>query len=197
MGFPEPTKSTLMTFSEELDVAARIALSECVSEPLAPVMVKVKLPVGVLAKVVMVSVDVPEEVIETGEKEDDAPAGKPVTVRFTMPAKPFEGATVTAYVAVPPETMEDVVGVTLSVKSGAVTLRVALVLCANCSVLVPVIVKTELPPGVFVAVVIVRVELPDEVTELGEKEADAPVGSPVAARLTWLVKPYSAPTVTV
>jgi hypothetical protein len=186
-----------MTFSAELDVAARIALTECVSEPLTPVTVKVKLPVGVLAKVVMVSVDVPEEVIEPGEKEGDAPAGKPVTVRFTVPAKPFEGATVTAYVAVPPETMEDVVGVTLSVKSGAVTLRVALLLCANCSVLVPVIVKTEMPPGVFVAVVIVRVELPDEVTELGEKEDDAPVGRPVAARLTWLVKPYSAPTVTV
>jgi hypothetical protein len=185
-----------MTLIEELEVTARVALTEWVSEPLVPVSVKVKLPVAVLAMVVMVSVELPE-VIDVGEKEGDAPTGKPVAVKPTVPAKPFNGATVTVYVAVPPEMMEFVEGATLTVKSGAVTLRVTVVLCADCSVVVPVIAKTEPPPGVFVPVVTVRVELPDVVMVLGEKEADAPAGRPGAVKLTWSVKPYSAPTVTV
>jgi hypothetical protein len=150
---------------------------------------KLKLPVGVLAIVVMVSVEVPEEAIEAGEKVGPAPAGKPVAVKLTVPAKPFRGATVTVYVAVPPEMMEVVEGVTLRVKSGAVTLRVTLVLCANSSVVVPVIAIAGLPPGVLVEVVTVMVELPDPVMELGKKEADAPEGRPLADKVTWPVNP--------
>jgi hypothetical protein len=149
----------------------------------------VKLPVGVLPIVVMVSVELPEEASEAGEKTGDAPEGKPVAVKLTEPAKLFSAATVTLYVAVPPEMMEVVGGVTLMVKSGAVTLRVTLVLCADSSVLVPVIAITGLPPGVFAEVVTVKVELPDVVIEAGEKEADAPLGRPAAAKLTWSVNP--------
>jgi hypothetical protein len=64
-------------------------------------------------------------------------------------------------------------------------------------VLVPVIVRAALPPGVFAAVVTVKVELPEPLIVAGEKEAVAPAGKPETARLTWLVKPYSAPTFTV
>lgn len=197
MGFPVPTKSTLMTLIDELEVTARMVLVECVSAPSVPVTVRVKLPVGVLAMVVMVSVELPEVLIDAGEKEGDAPAGKPVAVKLTVPAKLFNAATVTVYVAVPPEMMEVVEGATLRVKSGAVTLSVTLVLCADSSVLVPVIASGQLPPGVFVPVVTVMVELPEPASELGEKEADAPVGRPLAAKLTWSVKPNRDPTVTV
>lgn len=55
--------------------------------------------------------------------------------------------------------------------------------------LVPVIVRVELPPGVVVAVLTVIVELPEPVMDAGEKEAVAPAGRPEAARVTWLVKP--------
>jgi len=192
-----PTKSTLMTLVDEPEVTARTVLVEWVSEPLVPVTAKVKLPVGVLAVVVMVSVELPEVLIDAGEKEGDAPAGKPVAVKLTVPAKPFNAATVTVYVALPPEMMEVVEGVTLTVKSGAVTLSVTLVLCAASSILVPVIASSELPPGVFVPVVTVMVELPEPATELGEKEADAPEGRPVADKVTWPVNPYRALTVTV
>jgi hypothetical protein len=197
MGFPMPTKSTLMTLVDELEVTARMVLVEWVSAPSVPVTVRVKLPVGVLAMVVMVSVELPEVLIDAGEKEGDAPAGKPVAVKLTVPAKPFNAATVTVYVAVPPEMMEVVEGATLRVKSGAVTLSVTLALCANSSVLVPVIASSELPPGVFVPVVTVMVELPDPIMELGKKEADAPEGRPLADKVTWPVNPYRAPTVTV
>jgi hypothetical protein len=197
MGFPVPTKSTLMTLIDELEVTARMVLVECVSAPSVPVTVRVKLPVGVLAMVVMVSVELPEVLIDAGEKEGDAPAGKPVAVKLTVPAKLFNAATVTVYVAVPPEMMEVVEGATLRVKSGAVTLSVTLVLCADSSVLVPVIASGQLPPGVFVPVVTVMVELPEPASELGKKEADAPVGRPLAAKLTWSVKPNRDPTVTV
>ena len=57
--------------------------------------------------------------------------------------------------------MEFVAGVTATVKSGAVTFRVTFALCANSSVPVPVIVRIELPPGVFADVVTIMVEVPD------------------------------------
>lgn len=95
IGLPNPTKSILITRVEELEVTPRIALADWVSDPLVPVIAKVELPVGVLATVVTVRVEVPEEVIEGGEKEADAPAGKPVAAKATVPVKPFWAPTVT------------------------------------------------------------------------------------------------------
>jgi hypothetical protein len=63
--------------------------------------------------------------------------------------------------------------------------------------LVPVTVIVAFPAGVLPLVVIVRVEVPEVVTDAGENEAAAPVGKPVAAKLTIPVKPFSAPIVTV
>ena len=63
--------------------------------------------------------------------------------------------------------------------------------------LVPVTVTVAFPAGVLPLVVIVRVEVPEVVTDIGENEATAPVGKPVAVKLTAPVKPFSAPIVTV
>jgi hypothetical protein len=83
------------------------------------------------------------------------------------------------------------------VKSGAVTFSVTFALCANSSVPVPVIARTELPPGVFADVVTVMVELPDPGIAAGENEAEAPEGRPAAESVTGSVKPYSGETLTV
>jgi hypothetical protein len=95
MEFPRPTKSTLMTRVEELEVTPRVAVAEWVSEALVPVIVRVELPVGVLAVVVTVSVDVPEDVMDDGEKEAEVAPGRPVSVKLTVPTNPFRGDTVT------------------------------------------------------------------------------------------------------
>ena len=56
----------------------------------------------------------------------------------------------------------------------------------------------EVPAGVVPAVVvIVRVEVPEVLTEAGENDALAPAGRPLAAKLTDDEKPLSAPMVTV
>jgi hypothetical protein len=56
---------------------------------------KVALPVGVLAVLVTVSVELPEPLIEGGENDAEAPRGKPAALKFTMPEKPFWAATFT------------------------------------------------------------------------------------------------------
>jgi hypothetical protein len=62
---------------------------------------------------------------------------------------------------------------------------------------VPVIVRVNVPVGVELSVVMVKVEFPDPGTELGEKLAVVLLGNPLALRATLPVKPFSAPTVTV
>jgi hypothetical protein len=66
------------------------------NDPAVPAIVSVALPAGVLAAVVTFSVAVPEPVIDEGVNEADALAGRPVAVRFTVPANPLSGATVIA-----------------------------------------------------------------------------------------------------
>ena len=55
--------------------------------------------------------------------------------------------------------------------------------------LVPVIVMENVPVGVVLLVLTVIVEEPDVVTDVGLKLALAPVGNPLALRLTVPVKP--------
>lgn len=94
IGTSVPTKSMLITpLDEPAVVTSRIAVVECVSEPLVPVMLSVELPV--VDPVMMVSVDVPEVVMEAGKKVGEAPVGKSVTDKFTVPVNPLRGATVT------------------------------------------------------------------------------------------------------
>jgi hypothetical protein len=57
--------------------------------PLAPVIVNVTVPLFALPAALMVKVDVPEPATEVGLKVAVVRFGTPLTVRFTVPAKPF------------------------------------------------------------------------------------------------------------
>jgi hypothetical protein len=64
------------------------------SVPLVPVTATVYTPAGVEALVETVSTDDPEFVTEVGLEEADAPEGKPLALKTTLPAKPPPEATV-------------------------------------------------------------------------------------------------------
>jgi len=90
----KPTKSMLIAVAEEVEeVTFKVTLLECVSEPLVPVMLSVEFP-GV-GPVSIVSVELPEPVIVVGEKDDDAPNGKPAAAKFTVAENPFSAVTFT------------------------------------------------------------------------------------------------------
>jgi hypothetical protein len=85
-----PTKSMLITLPEPVaDATSRMAVVVLVSEPLVPVMVKVKLPVGVLLAVVTVSVELPPALTEVGLKLPVALAGNPLTLKLTAAVNPL------------------------------------------------------------------------------------------------------------
>ena len=76
----------------------------------------------------MVSVDVPEPVTEEGTNVPVAPTGKPVTVKATVPLKPFRAPTVIVLVMLLPVSTVSYVVEESSVKSaGALTISVAAV----------------------------------------------------------------------
>src|SRR5580700_11210764 len=77
-----------------------------------------------------------------------------------------------------------------------VTTNVTVAVCVS-EPLVPVIVKVGLPVGVLLVVVTVSVEVPDPLTDEGENDGVAPLGSPLALRLTAPLNPLIAPTFTV
>ena len=74
-----------------------LAVVELVKLPLVPVTVNVALPVGVLCEVLRVSVEVPEPVIELGERLGLTRLGMLLTVRFTFELKPPDPVTVIVY----------------------------------------------------------------------------------------------------
>ena len=49
---------------------------------------------------------------------------------------------------------------------------------------VPVIERVELPGGVVLDVVTTRLEFPEPVTDVGDKDDDAPPGTPFTSRFT-------------
>ena len=94
----------------------------------------------------------------------------------------------------PPGATETIPGDAVRVKSAGVTFRTTVAVCVS-DPLVPVIVSVELPVGVLVVVVIVRVELPDPLIEAGLNAGVAPLGKPlVTAMFTEPPKPFRAPT---
>ena len=100
--------------------------------PLVPVMVRVEVPFCELFAETTRRVDVPDPVTVVGVKLVVVRAGAPATVKFTVPAKPFCGAMVTVYVAVPPREMVTLAGVAEMVKlAGAVTTSVTVVECTR------------------------------------------------------------------
>ena len=96
--------------------SAEVAL--CVSAPLVPVIVRVLVPVGIVARVATDSVDVPAPAIEAGLNVPVAPAGNPVTLSATAPLNPFTAATVCVYALPAPCTTDCVDGDEAMVKSG-------------------------------------------------------------------------------
>ena len=73
----------------------KVTDAEFVIEPAVPVIVTVELPVGVTDVVVTVIVELPDVVIEAGEKEAVAPDGKPLALKVTGPVNPLTAATFT------------------------------------------------------------------------------------------------------
>ena len=72
----------------------------------------------------------PEVFTEAGLNEAVAPEGSPLTVKPTVPMNPAIGATVAAYVVLPPGDRLREAGVAERAKSDTVTVRVAAVLGA-------------------------------------------------------------------
>jgi hypothetical protein len=92
-----------------------------VSDPLIPVIVKGKLPAGVVVPlfVVTVIVDVPPLATLVGLKLALAPAGRPLALKLaTLPENPFTPSTVTLYVVLLPAVTVREVGDGLREKSG-------------------------------------------------------------------------------
>jgi hypothetical protein len=77
-----------------------------------------------------------------------------------------------------------------------VTVSVTVALCVS-DPLLPVIVNVALPAGVLDVVFTVSVELFPGVIDVGLNVPVAPVGKPLTFRLTALLNPFSAPTLTV
>src|SRR5215471_8662120 len=87
--------------------------------PLVPVMVKVRVPSVALRPTVTDKVELPEPVMEVGLKLVLTRDPWPLTLRFTVPAKPFSPVTVTVDVPVELRDTVILVGESEIVKSGA------------------------------------------------------------------------------
>ncbi len=74
---------------------------ECVRLPLVPVIVSVRVPVGVLDRVEIVSVEEPEPVTDVGLNDALVREGKPLTLKVTVPPNPLMAVTVTVVDVVP------------------------------------------------------------------------------------------------
>jgi len=104
----------------------KAGITEWDVDPLVPVTVNGKLPVGADAAVVMVNVVEPEVVTVAGLKAAAAPAGKPVTEKATDPEKPVPEVTVTVNEVLLPGATLWAEGVNEREKSGVtVTVRIA------------------------------------------------------------------------
>jgi hypothetical protein len=80
----------LIGFTDDVDeLTFRVTLVVCVSPPLVPVIVSAKLPVGVVVPVTTVSVELPPTLTDVGLNVPVAFAGRPLTLRLTVPVKPF------------------------------------------------------------------------------------------------------------
>jgi hypothetical protein len=127
----------------------------------------------------------------------DTVFGTPVIATFTpaSPVLPLFPNLTTTFPLLFPGTLPGPITLIVKPVAAAFTTRVTVVLCVRVP-LVPVMVSVYVPAGVLLAVVTASVELPEPVTEVGVKLPLAPLGNPLALRLTVPVNPFSAPTVT-
>jgi len=111
---------------------------------LLPVIVKLYVPAGVVLLVFTVNVDEPLPVTLVGVNVGLAPDGRPLTLKPTVPLKPFKAETETVYVVPEPAVTVRDDGVALIEKSGdgawAFTVSVAEAVCVRPPP-VPVIVR--------------------------------------------------------
>ena len=110
---------------EKSPFTTSVTLVVRVSGPLVPWIVSGYVPAGVVPLVATLSVVEPDVVTDVGLKNAVAPAGNPVTLKFTVPVNPLPGVTVAVYVVLPPGRTVCEAGVADSEKSVTVTLRVA------------------------------------------------------------------------
>lgn len=174
-----------------------VTVVECTRLPLVPVMVNVKVPLGVVLLVVTETVEEPEPLTDAGLKVAFAPAGRPLMLKPTLPANPPDPATVAVYDVPAPAVTVCEAGVAVMEKSpttGAVTVRVTVVVWLKAPE-VPVIVTVEVPVAAVLLAVSVNTLV--EVVGLVPKVAVTPAGRPEADRLTLPVNPPDGLTVTV
>jgi hypothetical protein len=190
----------LITFPAGAVATASVTVVVCVKLPLAPVIVNVDVPTGVLPVVVTVNVELPVPVTVAGEKLAVAPVGNPLALSVTIPPNPFRLPMLAVYVVALPTITVCVPGFADIVKSGggggAFTTKLTVVVCVKLP-LTPLIVNVDVPTGVLPVVVTVNVEFPAPVTVAGEKLAVAPVGNPLALSVTTPVNPFKAPMLAV
>jgi hypothetical protein len=103
-----------------LAVTINVAFVECVKDAVWPVIVSMYVPGGVFAAVVTVSVDEPDPAMDdVGANAGVAPAGNPLTDRFTVSTNPFNALTEIVYETFPPWIVEREEGEAVIEKSGA------------------------------------------------------------------------------
>src|SRR5215467_5441786 len=129
------------------------------SVPLVPVTVTVAGPVVAVLDAVKVRVLVP--VVEAGLKLAVTPAGKPLAVRATVPAKPLIGVTVIVLLPLAPWATVRLAGLADSEKSGVTLVTVSAIVVVWVRLpLVPVIVTVAGPAVAVLDAVKVRVLVP-------------------------------------
>jgi hypothetical protein len=161
-----------------------------VTPPLLPVMVIVWFPSPALLPTVSVIVEIPAPANIVGLKLTVTPVGWPVADKVMALLKPPEIAVVIVEVPeLPLATLIDV-GAALMVKLGVVpvTVRETVVVSAVLPE-VPITVMLYVPVTVDEPTVIVMVEVPAPVIEVGLKLTVTPVGWPVADKVMAELKP--------
>src|SRR4051794_31818047 len=168
-------------------VALRLAL------PSKPVTVNGYVPGLEPAAAVTVRMDVPPVVIVLGLNTAVAPAGRPVTLRFIVPAAPTGAFGVTVYVTLPPAMTERDGGAAVTEKSFTTTVTGAVWLTAPLVATITAWYAPELAPELAVNV---TVEEPPFVNVAGANAAETPAGRPLIPRLTLPENPLNCETIT-
>lgn len=166
-------------------VTVTVTVAVWVRLPLIPVTVTTYVPATVESVVPIVSVALPELVIDVGLSVAVIPAGA-LAVNATVPLKPPSELTVIVLVPDDPWRMVMLVGLAVSVKS--CTLTVTIVVC-DSDPLVPVTVTVYVPPIPLHCSRLV----PDPVTLVGLRVHVSPLlGEIDVARVTVPVNPLTA-----
>ena len=110
---------------EKSPLTTSVTFTVRVSGPLVPWIVSGYVPDAVAALVATLIVVDPDVVTDAGANAAVAPAGRPVTLKATVPVNPAPGVTVAENVVLPPDATVRDTGVAESVKSATVIVRVA------------------------------------------------------------------------